>query len=180
MAVFVDDDGMIWKHLSNYWPFAKGIHLSPRDLPQKGPVMQSFDIIFVFTQTSCWINNRVLGDLRCHGAMCLHSNENKNIPVAFWDICLMHCGICERGLFLHEAHFWPWFHCSFSVLRSRRGSHPSQKSGHLWGPHRTLDYVHGIWQGHLHQWSRHHRRRRILTYMQLSLNIQWWTINLFH
>ena len=62
--------------------------------------------------------------------------------------------------------------CLFSVLRSRRGSHASQKSWYLWGPHRALDHVHGVRQGDLHQRRCHRRWRRVFSYMQLPLKMQ--------
>ena len=35
-----------WKCFPCYWPFVRGIHLSPVDFPHNGPVLQSFDTLF--------------------------------------------------------------------------------------------------------------------------------------
>ena len=40
------DDVMKWKHFPPYWPFVRGIHLSPVNSPQKRPVTRSFDVYF--------------------------------------------------------------------------------------------------------------------------------------
>ena len=45
------DDVMTWKCLLYYWPFVRGIHLSNVDSPHKGPVMWSFEVLFVVEHT---------------------------------------------------------------------------------------------------------------------------------
>ena len=49
----------------HHWPFVRGIHWSPVDSPHKGPVMYSFGVYFVVTQTSSWTKSQVAGHLRC-------------------------------------------------------------------------------------------------------------------
>ena len=43
---------MTWKHYSYYWIMAMGIHRSLMDSPHKGPLLQSFGIIFSMKNTS--------------------------------------------------------------------------------------------------------------------------------
>ena len=40
-----------------------GIHRQTADSPHKGPVIRDFDVFFVASLLSCWINGRVAGDL---------------------------------------------------------------------------------------------------------------------
>ena len=41
------DDAMTLGRFLHYWPYVKGIHQSPVDIPHKGPVIRSFDVCFV-------------------------------------------------------------------------------------------------------------------------------------
>ena len=43
---YVHDDAMTWKCFLYYWPFVRGVHLSPVDSAYKGSMMQTFDISF--------------------------------------------------------------------------------------------------------------------------------------
>ena len=58
------DDVIKWKHFPSYWPFVKGIHLSPVNSPHKGqwrgPLMFSLNCVW----TNGWAND----DLRRHRA----------------------------------------------------------------------------------------------------------------
>ena len=40
------DDVMKWKHFPRYWPFVRGIHRSPGEVPAQRPVTRSFDVFF--------------------------------------------------------------------------------------------------------------------------------------
>ena len=110
--------------------------------------MRNFDV-FVFEPEKRWTeqNNRVPCDLRRYDSHCM---------------IIM---LLNEVMFTIVSSF-------VAVLRSRRGSHPSQKSWYLWGPHRALDHVHGVGQGDIHQRRRHRRWRRVFSYMQLPLNMQ--------
>ena len=49
------DNVIKWKHFPRYWPFVRGIHRSPMNSPHKGWI-------------NVWVNNREVGNLRCHPA----------------------------------------------------------------------------------------------------------------
>ena len=40
------DDVIKWKLFPRYWPFVWGIHRSPVNVPHKGPITQSFHVVF--------------------------------------------------------------------------------------------------------------------------------------
>ena len=40
------DDVIKWKHFPRYWPFVRGIHRSPVNIPAQRPVTWSFDVFF--------------------------------------------------------------------------------------------------------------------------------------
>ena len=42
-----NDDVITWILLSHYWRFVKGIHQSPTDSSNKGPLLPGFDVLFV-------------------------------------------------------------------------------------------------------------------------------------
>ena len=53
-CVIASHDGLIkWKHFPRYWPFVRGIHLSPVNSPQK-PVTRSFDVFFDLRLNKRW------------------------------------------------------------------------------------------------------------------------------
>ena len=57
------DDVIKWKHFPRYWPFVRGIHLSPVNSPHKdqwrGALLFSLNCVWI----NCWVNNREAGDL---------------------------------------------------------------------------------------------------------------------
>ena len=71
------DDVIKWKHFPRYWPFVRGIHLSPANCPHKGQWRGAlmFSLICVWINDS--VNNCGAGDLRRYRAhydvivMCL-------------------------------------------------------------------------------------------------------------
>ena len=81
-------------------------------------------------------------------------------------LSLMTDTLYSKWAIIPHTTFWLWIHFPFTVLQARRGRHPFETSGHLWGPHCAIDHVHGVRQGHLRQRCCHRRRWRILTYMQ--------------
>ena len=62
------DDVIKWKHFPRYWPFVRGIHMSPANSPHKwqwhGALM--FSLMCVWINGS--VNNREAGDLRRYRA----------------------------------------------------------------------------------------------------------------
>ena len=91
------DDVIKWKHFPRYWPFVRGIHLSPVNSPHKGQWRRAL----MFTLICAWINgcvnNREAGDLRrfcahygvtvmwLHGVMVRFTIYNDLITFgAFW------------------------------------------------------------------------------------------------
>ena len=60
-------EGIIkWDHFPRYWPFVRGIHLSPVNSPHKGHWRGS---LMMFLLISAWVDNREAGDLIRH---CAH------------------------------------------------------------------------------------------------------------
>ena len=60
------DDVIKWKHFPRYWPFVRGIHRSPLDVPHKGQWRGALMFSFICAWTKGWVNNRAAGDLRHH------------------------------------------------------------------------------------------------------------------
>ena len=57
---------MTWKSFPHYWPFVRKIHRRPVDSPQKGPVMQDFEVCFVVRRNNVFENSSVIGNFRHH------------------------------------------------------------------------------------------------------------------
>ena len=63
-------DGIVkWKHFLRYWPFVWGIHPSPVNSPHKGQWHGALMFSLICPRINGWVNNRDVGDLRCH---CTH------------------------------------------------------------------------------------------------------------
>ena len=64
----VHDDAIKCKHFLRYWPFVRGIHRSPVNSPHEGQWRGAlmFSLIFTHHWSNGWVNNRDVGDLRCH------------------------------------------------------------------------------------------------------------------
>ena len=128
--------------------FVRGIHRSPVNSPHKGQVTRKIfpfdDVIMIYASVA-----EPIWALR-HGSL-----SNLGFSISY-KITLK---IKQSTLLNHVL-----FDCSTTPM-----PRPPSLSDEwdLWGPHRTLDLVHGV----LHQRRRHRRRRRILTYAQLPLNI---------
>ena len=62
------DDVIKWKHFLRYWPFVRGIHLSPVNSPHKGQwrgaLMFSLSCVWI----NGWVNNHQAGDFRRYRA----------------------------------------------------------------------------------------------------------------
>ena len=57
-------DVIKWKHCLCYWPFVRGIHLSPVDSPHKGQWCGALIFSLICALTNGSVNNRDAGDLR--------------------------------------------------------------------------------------------------------------------
>ena len=62
------DDVIRWKHFPCYWPFLRGIHLSPVNSPHKGQCRGALMFSLICAWMNNWANNREAGNLRRHGA----------------------------------------------------------------------------------------------------------------
>ena len=62
------DDVIKWKHFPRYWPFVRGIHLSPVNSPHKGQWRGALMFSLIFAWMNGWVNTREAGDLRCYHA----------------------------------------------------------------------------------------------------------------
>ena len=60
-VTWTDEDVIPWRRFLYYWPFCAG------KSPRKWPVIQIFNVLFVFTETSCWTNSRTITDLESNG-----------------------------------------------------------------------------------------------------------------
>ena len=58
------DDVMKWKHFPRYWPFVRGIHLSPVNSPHIGQWSGDLMFFLICAWTNSWANNGDVGDLR--------------------------------------------------------------------------------------------------------------------
>ena len=52
-----------WKHAPRYWPFVRGIHLSPVISPHKGQWRGALMFSLIFARIKGWVNNGEAGDL---------------------------------------------------------------------------------------------------------------------
>ena len=64
------DDVIKWKHFPRYWPFVRGIHWSPVNSTHKGQWCGVLMFSMICVWINSWVNNREVGDLRCHRTWC--------------------------------------------------------------------------------------------------------------
>ena len=64
----IHDDVIKWKHFLRYWPFVRGIYLSPVNSPHKGQWRGALIFSLICAWTNGWVSNREAGDLRRHRA----------------------------------------------------------------------------------------------------------------
>ena len=62
------DDIIKWKHFPLYWPFVRGVHLSPVNSPHEGQWRRALMFSLIGVWTNVWVNNWDAGDLRRHRA----------------------------------------------------------------------------------------------------------------
>ena len=67
-AIGSNDDVIKWKHIPRYWPFVRGIHMSPVNSPHKGQWRGALMFSLIYTWINGWVNNRQADDLRHHRA----------------------------------------------------------------------------------------------------------------
>ena len=64
----IHDDVIIWILFPRYWPFVRGIHLSPVNSPHKGQWRGALMFSLICAWINAWVNNREAGDLIHHCA----------------------------------------------------------------------------------------------------------------
>ena len=62
------DDVIKWKYFPHYWPYLRGIHRSPVNIPHKGHRHGALMFSLICARINGWVNNREAGDLRRHHA----------------------------------------------------------------------------------------------------------------
>ena len=62
------DDVIKWKHFPRYWPFVRGIQLSPVNSPHKGQWRRALMFSLIWVRINGWVNNRETSDLRHYSA----------------------------------------------------------------------------------------------------------------
>ena len=62
------DDVINWKHFPRYWPFVRGINLSPVSSPHKGQWRGALMFPLICSWINVWASNREGGDLKRHRA----------------------------------------------------------------------------------------------------------------
>ena len=68
---FVNENACIfikWKHVPRYWPFVRGIHLSPVNSSHKGQWRGTLMFSLIRAWINRWVNHREAGDLILHRA----------------------------------------------------------------------------------------------------------------
>ena len=86
------DDVNKWKHFPRYWPFVRGIQLSPVNSPHKGRWRGALIFSLICAKINGWVSTHEAGDLRRHRAhygvivmqfyICQIDNNPPNIQ--FW------------------------------------------------------------------------------------------------
>ena len=73
----IHDDVIKWKHFPCYWPFVRGIHLSPVNSPRKGQWRGALMFSLICVWINDWVNNHEVGDLR-------HYPARYDVIVMYW------------------------------------------------------------------------------------------------
>ena len=84
-----NDDVIKWKHFSRYWPFVRGIHLSPVNSPHKGQWRGALMFSLICAWINGWVNIVEAGDLRRHRA--------------HYDVTVMITGPFERNPLVNDG-----------------------------------------------------------------------------
>ena len=61
---WIHDDVIKWKHFPRYWPFVRGIHLSPLNSPHNGQWSEALMFSLICVSINGRVNNPEAGDLR--------------------------------------------------------------------------------------------------------------------
>ena len=64
----IHDDVIKWKHFPRYWPFVRGIHRPPVNIPPKGQWRGALMFSFICAWTNTWASKQYVGDLRRYRA----------------------------------------------------------------------------------------------------------------
>ena len=62
--IILHDDVIKWKHFPRYWPFVRGIHLSPGNSPHKCQWREGLMFSLIWAWINGRVSNRKAGDLR--------------------------------------------------------------------------------------------------------------------
>ena len=118
-------DVIKWKHFSRYWPFVRGIHLSPVNSPHKGRWRGTLKFSLICTWINGWVNNGEIVDLRRHLAhfdiTVIFTNSRAAISFTHWiwvgwtrrvpRVCMRMLtdtrGACIRGTLGHSNRVHP-------------------------------------------------------------------------
>ena len=65
---WIHDDIIKWKHFPRYWPFVRGINISPVNSPHKGQWRGALIFSLICAWINGWVNSRKAGDLKRHRA----------------------------------------------------------------------------------------------------------------
>ena len=99
----VHDDVIKWKYFSHYWPFAREIHRSPVNSPQKGQWRRA-----LMFSLNGWVNNRKAGDLRRHRThyditVIIELQISIASILSYEEHIIMIAGKLETGLKIHTT-----------------------------------------------------------------------------
>ena len=108
----VHDDVIKWKKFPRYWPFVRGIHLSPVNSPHKGQWRGALVFSLFCVWINGWVNNREAGDLRRYRA--------------HYDVIVM-----ISSIFIHRSLCRLLFHLAVWEMFAMEYWAPSQYKDHL-------------------------------------------------
>ena len=84
-----------WRHQMRYWPFVRGIHLSPVNSPHNGQWRGTLMLSLICARINGWVNNCEAGDLR---RRCVHYDVTVTIQIGRVDANATH----YIRLFIHH------------------------------------------------------------------------------
>ena len=139
-VVLYHDDVIKWKHFPRYWPFVRGIHLSPVNSPHKGQWRGALMFTLICARINVWVNNREAGDLRRNrvhydvivmmcmcGCKCMHICMHMYVYVYVYVLNSLHCAqalsyfvLGHRGVNLkHTQQICMWMCICIYICTSR-------------------------------------------------------------
>ena len=88
------DDIIKWEHFPRTWPFVRGIHRSPLNLPQKGQWCGALVFSLICVWINDWVNNREAGGLKRYRA--------------HYDVIVMLWSVLEGSSSIKSLQAFPW------------------------------------------------------------------------